>query len=526
LFQPAGQADDAALSAVLSTVAESVELSLAVLQRYEVTRLPAADPTTDLDKVRSLCRKDRIDQAILGSGAARADGGYDFRLVVYDRSKNSITVEQKRSSKGTLDLFDTTDALVASLLEALSGKHLAFGSLSIQSDPAGAVISVNEKDVGSTPLMLRSLPVGTIEVAGKMDGHEGAKATVTLLDGETVNVSLTLPRSTGTLSVQMPRDAVATIRSAEIGRKEITGTGAVQLPTGDYNVQANSPGMPEVSGRVTITQGEGASWMPWTKGYLDVRSSPPGATVSVDGDNVGVSPLVVELEPGAVHRVELRLENYETISADLDEVPGTKTMFSRTLKQVERAPQLRALRNGDPLPVASISIDGFPDWSTITPAFIGKGLAGNLHFDKIYLAVDEKNFYVRMDINDHTASSFFHPHNFYTGDSSNYGISMTMGSDSITAHAYYNPKRNVWAAEMTRHVGKASALVNRASELRMKGASVEMSFPLGVVKESLHLPVAGGPIEVGAYLNSPVDVKVEGLDAKVIEFPGPIRAGG
>ena len=70
LFEPAGQKGDAALTAVLATVADSVELSLDVLQRYEVRRLPPADPAKDLARVKAYCQANRIDQAILGSGSA------------------------------------------------------------------------------------------------------------------------------------------------------------------------------------------------------------------------------------------------------------------------------------------------------------------------------------------------------------------------------------------------------------------------------------------------------------------------
>ena len=71
LYEPAGQKEDAALAAVLSAVADSVELSLTVLQRYDVRRLPPVDPAQDLQKVRAYCKTNRIDQAILGSGSAR-----------------------------------------------------------------------------------------------------------------------------------------------------------------------------------------------------------------------------------------------------------------------------------------------------------------------------------------------------------------------------------------------------------------------------------------------------------------------
>src|SRR5208283_4583993 len=183
-----------------------------------------------------------------GSGSARKGGGYDFRLVVYNRQKDSISVDRKGSSTGALDMFDVTDALVASLLDGLSGTHLLFGSLAVQSSPAGATVAVNGKTVGTAPLSLRGLPVGAVEITAELEGHEAAKATLMIVDGNTTNASLSLPRSTGTL-------AVVEVKSAEIGQKELTGAGGTELPTGDYEVQASCPGLPAVSTRVTITRG-------------------------------------------------------------------------------------------------------------------------------------------------------------------------------------------------------------------------------------------------------------------------------
>src|SRR5208337_2229515 len=282
------------------------------LDRYEVRRLPSADPVRDLEKIRSYCEANRIDQAILGSGSARKGGGYDFRLVVYNRQKDSITVDRKGSSTGALDMFDVTDALVASLLDGLSGTHLLFGSLAVQSSPAGATVAVNGKTVGTAPLSLRGLPVGAVEITAELEGHEAARATLMIVDGDTTNASLSLPRSTGTLALVVPKDAVVEAKSAEIGQKELTGAGGTELPTGDYEVQASCPGLPAVSTRVTITRGFSAQLLPWTKGYLDVQAVPAGALIVVDGVERGVAPLVVETEPGPLHKVELKLPKYET----------------------------------------------------------------------------------------------------------------------------------------------------------------------------------------------------------------------
>jgi hypothetical protein len=334
LFEPSGQKNDVALSAVLATVADSVELSLDVLQLFEVKRLPTADPAKDLDRVRAYCQQNRIDQAILGSGSVRRGGGYLFKLVVYDRRTDSITITQQGESKGALDMFDVTDTLVASLLDGLSGTHLVFGSLTVESDPAGALITLNGKDVGAAPVSLRGLPVGTVQLVGRADGHEEARASVTIVDGDTVDAPLTLTRSTGTLAMVMPKDALAAVRSTEVGQKDITGPGAAVLPTGDYDVEASCPGLPAFAARVTVRRDEKTNLLPWPKAYLDVKAEPVDATILVDGVERGAAPLVVEVEPGTLHRVELKKDKYVAYRADVTEDAGSKSVFSGRLTPV------------------------------------------------------------------------------------------------------------------------------------------------------------------------------------------------
>ena len=219
LFEPSRQKSDAALTAVLTTVADSVELSLDVLQRYEVRRLPAADPAKDLARVKAYCQANRIDQAIMGSGSARADGGYLFKLEVYDRRSDAITLAPEGSSVGALDMFDVTDKLVGTLLDGLSGTHLLFGSLSVETDPAGGTVSVNGKEVGTAPVSLRGLPAGAVQISAKRPGYEDGNTSATITDGESTDTPLKLVRSTGTLALTVPKDAIVSVSSAEMRRR-------------------------------------------------------------------------------------------------------------------------------------------------------------------------------------------------------------------------------------------------------------------------------------------------------------------
>ena len=201
LYEPSGPSADTAPTAALRTVTDSVELSLLILGRYDVRRLGAADPEADIADIRAYCQDNRIDQAVLVSGRRNPGGGYTVRLEVYDRPKDGITIDREGSAAGALDLFDATDSLVASLVDGLSGSHILFGSLQVDTDPPGALVAVNGHEVGPSPLRLRGLPAGTLQVSARSPGRETVDSATTIRDGETTTATLKLPRSTGTLQV-------------------------------------------------------------------------------------------------------------------------------------------------------------------------------------------------------------------------------------------------------------------------------------------------------------------------------------
>src|SRR5690606_26062465 len=72
---------------------------------------------------------------------------------------------------------------------------------------------------------------------------------------------------------------------------------------------------------------------------LELRSSPEGATVSIDGEARGVTPLALELPPGA-HRLELRLEGHEPLEDEVVLASGSRRALGYELPPVpEAAPE-------------------------------------------------------------------------------------------------------------------------------------------------------------------------------------------
>ena len=262
LFDLAGSSQDPAVQAVLSTMAQSIELSLIVLDRYEVRRVqPPADPETDMARVRSFCESNRMDQAVLGSGSEKSDGGFTFRLLVYDRRTDSIVIDRHGSSSGALDMFDAADTLMASLLDGLSGTHLAYASLRVDTIPPGATILVNGREIGHGPLSVRGVPTGTLEISAHANGYEDARASVTLADGEKAVAALTLARSMGKLSIQVPAGTQVTI-ATNVPVETVTGPSTVDLPTGDYVLTAAGPGLAGTSEKVTVERNSTVAWAP------------------------------------------------------------------------------------------------------------------------------------------------------------------------------------------------------------------------------------------------------------------------
>jgi len=132
------------------------------------------------------------------------------------------------------------------------------GVLRIESEPSGARVSVNGEARGRTPLRLSDLPFGSYRVQVEQRGYEA----------QAREVSLSAGAASGELRFVLARPA------------------------------------------------------PPAQGGADVVSTPPGASVSVDGRPVGTTPLTgLKLRPGK-RRLEVALEGHETWTETVDVAAG------------------------------------------------------------------------------------------------------------------------------------------------------------------------------------------------------------
>ena len=193
------------------------------------------------------------------------------------------------------------------------------GTLTVQSTPPGAAVTINGKWSGRTPLT-RATPFGDYAVRVLLPGYQTRQE----------QVSLSADSTSGTVSVQLQREP-ATARS--------------NTPSG-----GRPQGQPaEASGRRQAPGGAGGAAVPpasrapaaappadigATTGTLEVDSRPVGARVFVDDRPVGTTPVrVPDVAPGS-RVVRLELLDHRSWTEVAQVGPGKTTRVAGSLEPI------------------------------------------------------------------------------------------------------------------------------------------------------------------------------------------------
>ena len=128
-------------------------------------------------------------------------------------------------------------------------------ALKVLSEPMEAEIYLNGKLVGTTPQILRDLLVGDYELELRKPGYGSTKQTVTVKEGQTVEVNLTLT-STGSIAfTSEPSGAELYLNGTYKGRTPYT---ASDLPAGSYTYELRKEGYETVSASAGVDAGKTA----------------------------------------------------------------------------------------------------------------------------------------------------------------------------------------------------------------------------------------------------------------------------
>ena len=229
------------------------------------------------------------------------------------------------------------------------------GTVTIATQPAGGEIILDELSLGSAPLVDLTLEAGVYRVEAVLDRYQRWQGQIDVVgrnQSQTVDVVL-LPDWANVRFNATPATVTASIDGQPA---ETTATG-VEVLSGERELTLSAPGFMPLSLPLSIVAGVdqdlGAVTLTPADATLTLKSTPPGAGVTVDDAFAGLTPLVVPLSPGDRHAISLSKAGYLGASLSLTLARGETAGRAITLK-----PELGEVRFAIEPAEADILING------------------------------------------------------------------------------------------------------------------------------------------------------------------------
>ena len=186
------------------------------------------------------------------------------------------------------------------------------GTVTLTTQPAGAVITVDETVLGPSPLTDRVFEAGRYAVSASLARYQRWQGELEVIgrnQSQTLEIMM-VPDWAQVTFTTAPVSVTATV-DGEVS--EITERG-VEVLSGERNLTLSAPGFMPATIPLTIVAGVDQDLGPITltpaDATLTLNSTPAGAGVSVDGTFAGLTPMVLPLSPGENHTISLSKAGY------------------------------------------------------------------------------------------------------------------------------------------------------------------------------------------------------------------------
>lgn len=172
---------------------------------------------------------------------------------------------------------------------------LASGTIDAMSDPAGAEVTVNGIARGKTPIKLTGIPKGLASIEFSMPGFITERREIKIAPSDEQTLSISLKSLPGTLHLSsIPEGARFYVNGEPKGKGPLALAG---LQPGEYEVRVELDGYAALSRKVVLGNGESANEefkLSSMMGGLDIRTSPAGAQIELDGVVIGTTKEISE----------------------------------------------------------------------------------------------------------------------------------------------------------------------------------------------------------------------------------------
>lgn len=198
------------------------------------------------------------------------------------------------------------------------------GQLAVVTEPEGARILLNGRDRGETPQTLAELPAGDYRVELLHPRHKPWRGELALPGMEiTERLEVALEPAWGLIKLTSePSGAEVSVGGQPVGTTPLT---AQVLESGEpvsLKLAGHRRWEQVLYGVVGQTLEQPTVTLSPAAGLANITSTPSGATVTVNDQYRGRTPLELELEPNREHRIALLLDGYHSTDQHLQLAAG------------------------------------------------------------------------------------------------------------------------------------------------------------------------------------------------------------
>lgn len=194
-----------------------------------------------------------------------------------------------------------------------SGYSLLAGTVSISTDPSGADVYFDDKYIDTSPVFIQNVMAGTHSIRVEKEGYTTAYQVMHLDIQETVSKEIVMTKQTGYLALSANVDGAAVYADKTlVGYTPLSS--ALTLDAGKHDILVTKENYYDERRQVTIEQGKTetcAVKLSPVISSVEITSEPAGASVLIDGNPAGVTPLSVDKLTLGSHVLELVLDGYE-----------------------------------------------------------------------------------------------------------------------------------------------------------------------------------------------------------------------
>lgn len=210
------------------------------------------------------------------------------------------------------------------------------GVVTIAGVPAGAQINRGEENLGLAPLTM-SLPAGDILLTIHAERYRSAEIAAEI-EGREVEQTLSYRLRPNWAEVTIPTTPKGATVSIDGAETEFVTPGPFEVMAGERTISIKSPGHERWSD-ILYLEPETEVVLPDVSltligGTLYIESAPSSASVTINGDFVGTTPVDIDLRPNRNHRVETSLFGYHTSIRNVNVNTGESRRLDLQLKEV------------------------------------------------------------------------------------------------------------------------------------------------------------------------------------------------